>query len=497
MNRRDFSKLIAAGAVAFRSQAQTNSNAPVSIGSRRELFVDDFLVDRFTGGARLCMHSPERRNIALVHDEPWEGCGCGYHTVFQDGDRYRMYYKSWNHEYDKAKAHRLVIAYAESTDGIKWTKPDLGLVEFKGSRKNNIILNEIHGGMAHDFSPFKDPNPAAPPSARYKAVGYAKPHGLYALQSADAIHWELMQDQPIITEGAFDTQNITFWDERVGKYRAYIRVFVDKRRDVKTALSDDFLHWSSPELLTYPGSPDEQLYTNQVKPYYRAPHLYIGFPARYVDRGWSDAAKRLPELKEREERAAASERFGTAVTDSLLMTSRDGSRFHRSEESFLRPGLRTRFNWSYGDNYLAWHVIETQSEFDDCPRELSLFATESYFTGSDARLRRYTLRLDGFGSASAGFGGGELITKPFTFSGDQLLLNFSTSAAGSIRVELQDGDGRPMPGRALADCPVIFGDQLEYPVSWKDGTGLRAAAGKPVRMRVELKDADLFSFRVA
>lgn len=496
MHRREFAKTLAGAAALSQLPAQTPGSV-IDIGSRRELFIDDFLIDRLAGGARMRLHSPERRNIAIVHDAPWEGCGSGYHTIFHDGSRYRMYYKSWNHEFNKQAAHPLVIAYAESSDGITWTKPELGLVEFNGSKKNNIILKEIHGGMAHDFSPFHDENPAASPQARYKAVGYAKPHGLYALQSADGIHWQLMQEAPIITEGAFDTQNITFWDAHIGKYRAYIRVFVNKRRDVKTAVSDDFIHWSAPELLTYPGAPDEQLYTNQVRPYHRAPHIYIGFPARYVDRGWTEATRRLPELDLRQERAAVSERYGTAVTDSLLMSSRDGHTFRRWDEAFLRPGLRTRSNWSYGDNYLAWHVVETASEFDDAPKELSLYATESYFTLPDARLRRYTLRLDGFGSVQAPLGGGELFTTPFTFQGDKLFFNFSSSAGGSLRVELQDATGQALPGRALADCPVIFGDHIEYEVSWKDGQGLRALAGKPVRMRVELKDADLFSFRFA
>ncbi|HVO30309.1 MAG TPA: hypothetical protein VMV18_06220 [bacterium] len=481
----------------MRASGQVPSAAPLDIGTRRELFIDDYLIDRFSGGARLRLHAPERRNIALVHDAPWEGCGSGYHTVFQDGDAYRMYYKAWNHEYNPRTAHPLVIAYAESRDGIQWTKPDLGLVEFSGSRHNNIVLNQSHGGIAHDFSPFRDPNPAAPPSARYKAVGYGKPHGLYAFQSADALHWELLQDAPILTDGAFDTQNIAFWDARVGKYRVYIRVFVNGRRDVKTALSDDFRRWSAPESLTYSGGPEEQLYTNQVKPYYRAPHVYIGFPARYVDRGWSDAVRRLPELAEREQRAAASTRYGTAVTDSLLMSSRDGIRFRRWDEAFLRPGLRTRYNWSYGDNYIAWHVVETASEFDDAPRELSLYATESYFTEPESRLRRYTLRLDGFGSVAAPLSGGELITHPFTFQGDRLLLNFSTSAGGSVRVELQDSAGKAIPGYALAECPVIFGDHLEYAAGWNGSAGPRALSGKPIRLRIELKDADIFAFRFA
>ena len=474
-----------------------NTPAPLPIGSRLELLVDDYLVGRLSGGARLRLHHPERREIALIHDAPWEGCGTGYHTVFQDGDRFRMYYKAWNHQFNKKTAHPLMIAYAESPDGIRWTKPDLGLVAFGGSKKNNIILSETHGGVAHDFSPFRDPNPAAAKDALYKAVGYGKPHGLYAFKSADGIHWQLVQDKPIITDGAFDTQNITFWDSMVGKYRAYIRVFVNKRRDVKTALSDDFINWSTPELLQYPGAPEEQLYTNQVKPYFRAPHLYVGFPARYVDRGWTEATRHLPEQAERQERAAADTRFGTAVTDSLLMTSRDGVRFRRSDEAFLRPGLRTRFNWSYGDNYIAWHVIETRSTFDDQPNEMSLFATESYFTDSDARLRRYAMRLDGFGSASAPLSGGELLTKPLLYEGDRLLLNFSTSAGGSIRVELQNSDGKPLPQLSLADCEPIFGDSLEYPVVWKNAPSLRPWSAKPVRMRFELKDADLFAVRFA
>jgi hypothetical protein len=262
---------------------------------------------------------------------------------------------------------------------------------------------------------------------------------------------------------------------------------------VKTALSDDLVHWSTPELLTYPGAPEEQLYTNQVKSYHRAPHLYIGFPARYVDRGWTPAAKLLPELEQRQERASVSERYGTTVTDTLLMTSRDGTRFHRWDEAFIRPGSRTRHNWSYGDNYVAWHVVETNSAFDDSPRELSLYATESYFTMPDARLRRYTLRMDGFSSVFAPLSGGELITKSFRFTGDRLLVNFATSAGGSVRIELQDVNGKPLPGRALQDSQVLYGDHVEYVAA----TGLQNLSTQPVRMRIEVKDSDVYSFRFA
>ncbi|MBI1357966.1 MAG: hypothetical protein GC160_26815 [Acidobacteria bacterium] len=471
---------------------------PIALGDRRELLIDDFLIERFEGDCRLRLHHPERREIALVHDEPWEGSGSGYHTIFQDGRLYRMYYKAWNHTYDAKAAHPLKIAYAESVDGIHWHKPDLGFFDYEGSRHNNIVIDQVHGGEPHDFNPFLDANPAARPQARYKAVGYGRePKGLYAFESADGLRWTEIGDGPILTTGKFDTQNTAFWDPNIGRYRAYIRDFDHDNRGIRMALSDDFVHWSEPVWLDYGDAPIEQLYTNGVRPYYRAPHLYIGFPARYVDRGWTEPTRRLPEQELRRQRGAVSERYGTAVTDSLLMTSRDGLRFHRWPEAFLRPGLRTRFNWSYGDNYLAWQAIETDSGFDDAPRELSLFATESYFTSGDARLRRYSLRIDGFASAFAPLGGGELVTKPLTFTGDRLLLNYATSAAGSIRVEVQDAAGSALPGFALADAVELFGDEVDGAFPWAAGPDLGSLAGRPVRLRFVLRDADLYSFHFA
>jgi len=110
-------------------------------------------------------------------------------------------------------------------------------------------------------------------------------------------------------------------------------------------------------------------------------------------------------------------------------------------------------------------------------------------------VRRYTLRLDGFVSIQAPMKGGELITKPLQFAGRELSLNFSSSAAGEVRVEIQDADGRPLPGYALADCPPIFGDTIDRIVVWKGGSGVGSLAGKPVRLRFHLKDADIFSFK--
>ena len=91
--------------------------------------------------------------------------------------------------------------------------------------------------------------------------------------------------------------------------------------------------------------------------------------------------------------------------------------------------------------------------------------------------------------------GGEFVTKPIVFKGDQLEINYSTSAAGSIRIEIQDAKGNRVSGPTLADCHEVFGDEIDRTVVWKTRDSVKQLAGSAVRLRVVLKDADLFSFR--
>jgi hypothetical protein len=361
----------------------------------------------------------------------------------------------------------------------------------------------------HNFAPFLDTRPGCPPESRFKALGgTAREGGLFAFHSADGIHWSLMNEKPVLTEGAFDSQNLAFWDPTAGVYRAYFRTFTKGvttgsvwkpagYRSIRTASSPDFLHWENAADLTYKDSSVEHLYTNQIAPYFRAPHILIGFPTRYVERGWSPSMRALPELERRQQRAAAHLRYGTALTEGLLMASRNGVHFERWNEAFLRPGPQRPDTWLYGHQFIAWHAVETKSALPGAPNELSLYASEGSWHGKGNAIRRYTLRMDGFVSVSAPLGGGEVVTKPLTFDGSQLEINFSTSAAGGIRVELQDAGGKPIPGFNLADCNLQFGDQLDRTVSWKAGTSVSPLAGQPVRLRFELKDADLYSFRFA
>jgi hypothetical protein len=498
---------------------------PIDIGSRLELFVDDYLLERMSGDAELRLHRPIERERVFVHNTPWEGNRSLYHTVFQDGDLYKMYYRGSQIDLPDSGGISIpydVICYAESGDGIHWRRPELGLIEFEGSKKNNIILS---GELANQsFVPFRDANPDCRPEEQYKALAVlSEPaKGLYAFASPDGIHWKPMSDKPVVTEGYFDSQNLAFWDTVRKCYVDFHRALrggpesirppthVGSTKDMMTATSKDFINWTEPVWLEYAPerwlkfsprqtkwSPFVQFYTNQIVPYYRAPHIYLGFPARY-------AAGRDPLTPLNERLSRSQEYFGRDYSDTGLITSRDGRYFRVWPEAFIRPGLVQKGRWVYADNYQNWGIVETESDWSPGsdgpqegggppPRELSIYVSEGVWRR--AGLRRYTLRIDGFVSVNASLRGGEFVTRPIRFQGDELVMNLSTAAVGSIRVEIQTAEGRPMKGFRLEDCSEIFGDHIERVVSWKDRTNVGHLAGKPIRLRFVLRDADLYSFR--
>lgn len=433
------------------------------IGTRLEPFVDHFLIDRLAGSAQLQVQQPEPKEVVLTCDRPWEGNTCAYFILFQDGDTYRMYYRgSHFNEATKKAAHPEVSCYAESKDGIHWTRPELGLFTFEGSTQNNVIHE---GEGAHNFTPFKDANPAASADARYKALSGVKGgKGLRAYRSTDAIHWTPIVQKPVITKGMFDSQNLAFWDGHAGLYREYHRG-LRQVREIMTGTSADFLKWTEPEFIEYQGAPREHLYTNAILPYVRAPHILIGFPTRF-----------LP---------------STSQTEPTFMASRDGRLFERYAEAVV-PTTAPKDRDGNRCNYMAWGVLSLPGHEHE--HELSVYAAEAYYTGPAVRLRRFTYRVDGFVALRAGADGGEAVTRPLRFDGSKLVLNYRVRGEGSVRVELQDADGRPLGALAAADCQPLTGDHVAATAAWSGGN-LAGHAGKDVRLRFVLKDADVFSFR--
>jgi hypothetical protein len=439
-----------AGSVACAEEA-----AAVDVGNRLELLVDGALIERMEGAA-LKLHPPQPREVVMPFDAPWEGARSTYVSIFQDGDKYRMYYRGQG----DAKSPR-VACYAESRDGIHWERPALGLHEFNGSKENNIILL---GATADNFAAFLDTRPGVPAEERYKGVG----GGLGGFVSGDGVRWQrvagVKPGAKPLPANVFDSQNVAFWDSAKEQYACYFRGR-RARGDVRTiarTTSRDFREWSDWEFLDLGDSPPEHLYTSAAIPYFRAPQFVLAFPNRFME--------------------------SRGMSDGVFMTSRDGLRFERRFlEAFLRPGPDPE-NWTDRNMRIAWGIVAL------APEEISIYWDEHY-KHDTCRLRRGVLRTDGFVSVNAPHAGGEFTTKPLRFSGRELLLNYATSAVGSLRVELQDVDGSPLPGYSLDDCPEIVGDRIEAIVRWKQGSDLTALSGKPVRMRIVLRDADVYSFR--
>ncbi len=172
------------------------------------------------------------------------------------------------------------------------------------------------------------------------------------------------------------------------------------------------------------------------------------------------------------------------------MSTRGGSRYDRTfMEGFLRPGIGPE-NWVSRTNYPALNLLQTS------PVELSLYVNQNYAQPT-AHVRRYSLRLDGFSSLHAGATEGIMNSRILRFSGDRLSLNFSTSAGGGVKIELQDPDGTPYPGYSLADCQEQIGNEIDRTVLWNGRSDLSAVQGKSVRMKIVLRDADLYSFQFA
>lgn len=248
--------------------------------------------------------------------------------------------------------------------------------------------------------------------------------------------------------------------------------------------------WAEPVPMTYGDTPREDLYTNQTMPYFRAPHLYIAMPTRFMEgrRGvMSDEQFRQLEIADFYRERAGT--FNGSPADGTLMVTRPGStEYDRTfMESFVRPGIGLE-NWVGRGNYPLRGVFQTG------PAEMSFYVNRHYQQAS-WHIERMTLRLDGFASLHAPYGGGEMLTKPLTFSGEELTINYATSVAGDVRVEIQDGDGQAIPGFALENADYIIGDEISRVVTWGGKSDLRPLAGKVVRLRFALKDADLYSLR--
>ncbi len=508
-------------------------NEIIEVGSGKQLFVDSKFVAS-SAGVDLVMNPPYQADEpVLMPDQTWErrpGASYGiYSSILKDADgRIRAWYhvRIGDYRSGKDEAH---VAYAESDDGVHFTKPVLDLFESNGTTQNNVVIPGDIGGS----SVWIDPH--APPEVRYKnqAKVYSPPEvwgHLHMHGSPDGIHWKLLRDVEL-SRGGWDTQTIVFWDPPVRRYVMYTRHWFAKRhgtaggninyRTVRRLESDDLLEWGNQRIVMRPDDVDMDTYETPFplrpegpeRPYGRVPVDYYGASVfKYPDPEgvyvmlananwyWYDREPIVTVM--RDDMGVAREEtqniYGPSRFDARLSVSRDGVNFQRcgGRKAFLTPGKEGSFS-----SRMVWATPSPVPMGD----ELWI-----YYSGTNrdhdgvvdpsagrhlSGIGRAVMRLDGFVSADADYGGGELVTPAIRFEGAQLELNLDTGGGGSVKVELQDHQGRPLTNYTESDASFLCGNSVRMPVRWGERTKVGELSGRPIRIRFVMRDCKLYAFQ--
>lgn len=469
---------------------------PVLKKNGREFFIDDYRIDSMIDIQRMVVPG-KKSSILIEPTEPWEGTAVYiYGTVLYDqpkGSGYRMWYGSYKDE-------KYYLCYATSKDGINWLKPKLGLVEFNGSKQNNI--SKVGGGTVI-YDPYdKDPE------RRYKMMNFdpsKERFGYNIFFSKDGLKWNDFHQKPVLPYG--DVSNIAYDTAR----KLYIastkqRMLVSNTsvtpgkndRIAFVSVSKDFINWSAPEeprsiwtaavegdpfddmAVIAKGGIESNVYGMPVYPYYGS---YIGFPwmfdiMRYdngIFAGTGDG-KIQPQI---------------AVSRDLRIWDRPLS----IREPLIPLGKAG--SWDDGTLYTASNMLENNNEITvyygamNLPHGGSAGGLTQY-----AHIAKATWRKDGFIALHNGGGKdtGTLVTKPIRFDGKLLKLNAQLNAGGKLFVELLNADGSTIAGYELKNSKPITGDKLNATATWTKGTDISALKNQKIILRFRLVNGNIYSY---
>jgi hypothetical protein len=470
---------------------------PIAIGSDLQLLWGDFITNvGASSGYTRRLTEPQRLGQVITFDQPWEGCYSDYASLLYDpAYNAARPYRLWYRAAAPNPATPLLdganyTCYAESADCRTWVRPNLGLVTFAGNANNNICrAHDAVDNTTHNFQVFKDLKPAVPGAELYKATGGTG--GVLTFISPDGIHWTQLALTSVVTDTVrFDTFFSCFYDTKSGLYRLYYRDLKSGLRWIKAADSPDFRTWTTRGLITTPNGADQEYYQPSIAPYPGAPHYLIGLPKRWINR--SSPFSTIPVA------GYPGTLLGSGASDGLFMFNdlRDtnpGTAFDRRfDDPWCRPGPEFE-NQGPESNGPSQNLV---------PLPEGGYGVINMVNSSmpDAGLELLQVGRDRVACLHAPWTAvGTLanwVSQNLTFTGDRLLVNFRTGAAGQVSIALQNNVGVDIAGRGLANTLDTLGDYEDFIYTWAGGAqDLSAWVGVETRLFLQLHDCDVYSLR--
>ena len=501
---------------------------------KKQLFLDDFVVQELSGLGRT-MHRPRKRGPVLKADIPSDGeyiATVSAPMWIPDEGVYRFVYEARTQDGRKSR-----YAWATSTDGIHWEKPSLGLVEFEGSKQNNLFPTPESLRLWHVVYDPDDPDP----QRRYK--GFLGFRGRRPVVSPDGLRWQVI-DSPTLPSG--DAGTLTY-DRKSNQFLGMLKFMGRHGRSYNISTSKDFVNWSQPRLLFETDELDQKLAVETIRRRLADPHLAkplfvdpdpgIGWrppPDRKLTPTWRaecynigvfpyeglyvawlmiyhPVGQRLPEWRN----ADGFHLIQLAMTRDLQNWVRLGDREPFIGPSRLDQGLVGNYDRlqlmvmnrpvEMGDELWFYYTgmkrrVPQHDRYPDgsprSPDTLSPSERADWIDDTHSAICLAVLRRDGFVSLDAGQAEGYVLTKPLRIDGERLYLNLDAGRRGSAEVEIVGVSGAPVPGFSRSDAVPAIGDAVRLPVSWSGAGGLGRLGGRTVRLKIHLKSASLYALWV-
>ncbi|MFO1000493.1 MAG: hypothetical protein U0936_09145 [Planctomycetaceae bacterium] len=467
---------------SLRANEEESSPAtPIIVGRDPVLFADPRMI-LSAEGVRTRLHPPRKTGERLlISDKPWEDATLNWFSVLHQDGKFRMWYECYDRE-GWPTADDTSFCYAESEDGIRWVKPNLGLFNYKGSTENNILFRQIGVGASrsrvHGSGVFYDST--APEASRFKCVSQGlfqgigeRPYYVAGMISPDGLNWTRLE-KPICQVFA-DSQYSGHWNPVPGKYVLYGRVG-GRGRAIGRSVSDRFESFPSLSLV---------LQTDDQHP----PQTDLYNPACVLYPGRTDLVMMFPSLFNHQK----------DTLDIRFAVSNEGEKWTWPDRETALIPLGTEGESDSGSLYMANGCVEVKDEiwFYFGASRLKHEETNLDTLADPLNQRVYSravAKKDRLVSASAGASDGRFITPLLKPTGRFLSVTADIRQGGQLRVGLRDSTGKAVPGRALSDCELITSSCSGHRIRWKDSAVVESSE-EAVQIEVEMRNADVFSFR--